>query len=606
MLENLRSNKELLEKGKRFNFHYFLIESPAKIDENFQINDFSYIYKIDQITDSENDFKDEDIKKAIIHLNQIKKRENNTNFYILRIKIVDLTQKDVEHPITKLSQVVDPEIGIGIAPSNIFKDLINLFSLYFGAWFKIVPNFIFWEETDSISLIKKEFIEISENKVGNDLLLNYNSITGLREDQFYLIQKSLSRFNQSLKSVDDDLELGLVLLVSTIENISRKYGGIDERFDETNEFYKKLKKTFEKLPQDIESFNQDDLFNEIGQAYLSLSHLRIKAKYKNFCINWISSFIYNEKFKEMIDNLYDFRSKILHAGESLGYYSRDQIIMYNPRNKAGKIKKFKDTKGNYLIIIRIPSYNDLLKIFADIIVNFIRYLYSVKDDEEDKARYKESDAKKRNMVMGSIRKEGFKPGYVVNLNTDFYRRIDFIDLTQIQNTLKAIERNINKTNIEERLRKVNEIIQHPNFSTEYAAFRQACYFKIIFLNDLKKFDECLEIFEQHQIKEINQETFPVFNTKAYCLANKGKFKEAHTIIDKVLEIVDGDDENKANFLDSKADFYKMEDKLTKAIEFYKNSLQINNEPPFLFHKETKKKLKECEDRKENEHYFFES
>ena len=598
LLENLRSNKELLEKGKRFNFYYFLIESPAKINENFKINDFSYFYKIDQINDSENDFKNENIKKAVINLNQIKKTIKNTNFYILRIKIIDLTQKDVEHPVTKLSQIVDPEIGIGIAPSNICKDLINLFSLYFGAWFKIVPNFLFWEEADSFSLIKQKFKEISENKVGNDLLLNYNSITGLREDQFYLIQKSLSRFNQSLKSVDDDLELGLVLLVSTIENISRKYGGIEERFDETNEFYKKLKKIFEKLPQDIESFNRDDLFNEIGQAYLSLSYLRIKAKYKNFCLNSISPFIYNEKFEEMIDNLYDLRSKVLHAGESLEYYSRDQIIMYNPRNKAGKIKKFKDTKGKYLIIIRIPSYNDLLKIFADIIVNFIRYLYSVKDEEEDKARYKESDVKKRNMVMGAIKKEGFKPGYIVNLNTDFYRRIDFIDLTQIQNTLKAIERNINQTNTEEKLKKVEEIIQHPNFTTENIAFRRACYFKIIFLNDLEKYDECLGIFEKYQISKINEETFPVFNTKAYCLAKKGKFKEAHDIIDKVLEIVDKDNKNKSNFLDSKGDFYKMEGKITKAIEFYKKSLNITNKLPF--HEETKKKLKECMDKKEDE------
>lgn len=596
-MENLKSNKEFLEKGKRFNYHYYLIESPAKINEDFKIIDFSRFYQIDHIYGSENDFENENIKKVITNLTQIKNKGSNTNFYVLRIKIVDLTQKDVKHPVTKLSQIVDPEIGIGISPSNICKDLINLFSLYFRAWFKIVPNFLFWEETDSISLIEPEFKEISENKIGKDLLLNFDSITGLREEQFYLIQKSLSRFNQSLKSVDDDLELGLVLLVSTIENISGKYGGIEEEFDETNEFYKKLKKIVDKLPQNIESSIRNDLFEEITQTYLSLSHLRIKAKYKNFCLKSISPFIYNEKFEEMISNLYDLRSKVLHAGESIGYSSRDQIIVYNPRNKSGKIKKFKGEKGKHLIIIRIPSYNDLLKIFADIIVNFIRYLYSVKNDEEDKARYKKSDVKKRNMVMGSINKEGFKPGYIVNLNTDFYRRIDFVDLTQIQNTLKIIERNINKTNIEEKLKKVEEIIQHPNFSTSYIAFRRACYFKIIFLHDLERYDECLEIFEKHQIREINKETFPVFNTKAYCLAKKAKFEEAHVIIDKVLGIVDEDNKNKATFLDSKGDFYKLEGNKTNAIEFYKKSLQITDEPPFPFHEETKKKLKECNERK---------
>ena len=600
LLENLKNNKEFLEKGKRFNYHYYLIESSTKINEDFKINDFARFYQINHINDSEDDFEDENIKKAITDLKLIKNKGSNTNFYILRIKIVGLTQKEVEHPVTKLSQIVDPEIGIGISPSNICKDLINLFSLYFGAWFKIVPNFLFWEETDFISLIEPEFKEISESKINNDLLLNYDSITGLREEQFYLIQKSLSRFNQSLKSVDDDLELGLILLVSTIENISRKYGGIEEKYDESNEFYKKLKKVFDKLPKDIESSIRNGLFEEIGQSYLSLSHLRIKAKYKNFCLKSISPFINNEKFEEMISNLYNLRSKVLHAGDNLVYSSRDQIIVYNPRNKSGKIKKFKGEKGKHLIIIRIPSYNDLLKIFVNLIVNFIRYLYSVKDDEEDKALYKKSDVKKRNIITGSINKDGFKPGYVVNLNTDFYRRIDFIDLTQIQNTLKVIERNINKKNIEEKLKKVEEIIQHPNFSTDYIVFRRACYFKIIFLHNLERYDECLEMFEKHQIMEINDETFPVFNTKAYCLAKKGKFEEAHVIIDKVLELVDESSKNKANFLDSKGDFYKMEGNKRKAIEFYKKSLQITDEPPNPFHEETKKKLKECKNKKQEE------
>jgi len=399
--------------------------------------------------------------------------------------------------------------------------------------------------------------------------------------------------------VDDDIDLGLILLVSTIENISRKYGGIEEKFDETNEFYLKLKKIIDKLPQTIESSIRDDLFEEIGRAYLSLSHLRIKAKYKNFCLSSLSHFIYNEKFEEMISNLYTLRSKILHAGEILEFRLRDQIIMYNPRNsKSGNIKKYKDEKGEHSIIIRIPSYNDLLKIFADIIVNFIRYLYTVKDDEEDKMHYKESDTKKRNIVIGSLNKEGKKPGSIINLNTDYYRRIDFIDLTQIENTLKAIERS-NKINIEEKLKKVVEIIQKPNFSVDYISFRRACYLKIIFLHDLERYDECLEMFEKYQISEINEETFPVFNTKAYCLAKREKFEKAHVLIDKVLEIVDKEKENKARFLDSKGDFYKMEDNRTKAIEFYKKSLRLFNEPPFPFHEETKKKLKECKEREKN-------
>ncbi len=597
LLENLKSNNDLLEKGKRFNFYYYLIESPAKINEDFKINDLSHFHILDHVLDSEDDIEEENTKKAITDLKRIKNKESNSNFYIIRIKVVDLTQKEVAHPATKLSQLVDPEIGIGISTSNICKDLINLLSLYFGAWFKIVPNFLFLEESNSSYLIQSEHRGIPENKVGNDLTLNCNSITHLREDQFYLIQKSLSRFNQSLKSVDDDIELGLVLLVSTIENFSRKYGGIEEEFDETNEFYKKLNKLFEGVSESIENPIRDDLFEEIGKIYLGLSHLKIKAKYKNFCINSVSPFIYNEKFEEMISDLYDLRSKILHAGEILGYLSRDQIIVYNPRNKSGNIKQYEDEKGKHSVIIRIPKYNDLLKIFGDIIINFIRYLYSVKDNEDDKALYKESDSKKRNIVVGSINKEGIKPGYVVNLNTDFYRRIDFIDLIQVQNKLKVIDKNLDNISFEEILKQIDEIIKHRNFSADYIAFRRVCYFKIIFLHDLERYNECLNMFEEYKITEIKVETSGVFNTKAYCLAKKGNFKNAHIIIDKVLGIVDHDDYYKACYLDSKGDFYKMEGNKSEAIKYYKKSLEIISETPFPFHEETKNKLKGCENNK---------
>ena len=591
MLENLKTNKELLKKGKKFNFNYYLIETSKKIINNIKVDDFAYFYQIVHVSNKNSENKD--VEQAIKDLNNFKKMESNTYFYILRIKVVDLTQKEIKHPITKLSQLVDPEIGIGLSPSNICKDLINLFSLYFGTWFKIVPNFLFWEESDSFLLIKPEFKEIVENKESSDLTLNYINITELRNEQFYLIQKSLSRFNQSLKSADDDLELSLVLLVSTIENISRKYGGIDEKFDEKIEFYHKLKKIFKNFPQNIKITIPENLFEKIGKAYLNLSHMRTKAKYKNFCLNFVSIHMKNEKFGEMIGNLYDLRSKILHAGEILGYIYRDQLILYNPRNKSGKIKKYQDEKGKHLIILRLPSYNDLLRIFADLLINFIRYLHSVKDKDLDKSHYRESDKKQRNVIMGSINKDGIKPGNIVNLNTDFYRRIDYIDLIQIQNKLKVIEKNSDLKDPEENLEKVEEILKYFNFSLKYLSFRRACYFKVFFLHALEKYDKALEVFEKYNIITIDDETITTFNIKAYCLALLKRSKEAHLLINQILELVEKNDEFKANYLDSKGDFYKMESNYKKAIEFYKKSLSLRKDPLWSFHKETDEKLNEC-------------
>lgn len=591
MLENLKTNQELLKKGKKFNYNYYLIETNKKIINNFKVDDFAYFYQIDQVNDENG--KNNDIDQAIKDLNKFKKFENNTYFYILRTKVVDLAQKEVKHPVTKLSKILDPEIGIGISPSNICKDLINLFSLYFGTWFKIVPNFLFWEESDSFFLIKPEFKETINNKESSDLTSNYINITELRNEQFYLIQKSLSRFNQSLKNADEDLELSLVLLVSTIENISRKYGDIDEKFDEKIEYYHKLKKIFKNLPQNIKDIIPEDLFEKIGKAYLNLSYMRTKAKYKKFCLKYISAYMQNEKFEEMIGNLYDLRSKILHAGEILGYTSRDKLILYNPRNKSGKIKKYQGEKGKHLIILRLPSYNDLLRIFADLLVNFIRYLYSVKDNDLDKSHYRESDNKQRNVITGSINKDGYKPGSVVNLNTDFYRRIDYIDLIQIRNKLKVIEKNSNLADPVENLEKIEEILNHCNFSLEYVSFRLACYFKVFFLHALKKYDAALEIFEKFNITTLDDETIPTFNIKAYCLAFLKRFKEAHLLIDKILELVENNDELKANYLDSKGDFYKLESNHKKAIEFYKKSLSLKKDPLWSFHKETEEKLNEC-------------
>ena len=228
MLENLRQNKILIEKGKKYDLYYFLIESDKKFDLEIEIGNIAYLYNLDRV-DYESFNKDGQLRNEIKKIWQFEKNfELKTKSYLLIIKIVKLTQKEVSHPVTKLSQVFDPEIGIGISPYDICKDLLNIFMLYTESWFKLIKQLSVVDDNGEFSLIKKAYKNIPHSKQGEDLTHNLITLCSLREDQFYLIQKSLSRINQSLKSVDDDMELGLVLLVSTVENLSRKYGEIED------------------------------------------------------------------------------------------------------------------------------------------------------------------------------------------------------------------------------------------------------------------------------------------------------------------------------------------------------------------------------------------
>lgn len=295
----------------------------------------------------------------------------------------------------------------------------------------------------------------------------------------------------------------------------------------------------------------------------------------------------------MIKNLYDIRSKILHAGKSLVVNSRNDMILYNLQTKGGNVKSFSDKMGKHAELVRIPSYNDLLKILSNILRNFIHYLFSVKDSDDDKKLYKKSDTVKRNMVVASINKDGYRPGSVVKLNSDFYKKVDFIELTRIKHKIREIENLIAENNHKETLGKLELILAHQDFSMEFYFIRCACYLKIKILHDLGNFEGCLQIFEDYQIKEINKENLLYFNLKAYCLAKLDNFQEAHKIIDEIL-IKANEDELKACFLDSKGDFYQLASDYQNAITFYNKSLEYKHDPPYTFHEETLKKLKECQ------------
>ncbi len=86
------------------------------------------------------------------------------------------------------------------------------------------------------------------------------------------------------------------------------------------------------------------------------------------------------------------------------------------------------------------------------------------------------------------------------------------------------------------------------------SFKYRKWLKMLLKKRVRSVNSCLKIFEDYQIKEINEENLLYFNPKTYCLAKLDNFQYAHKIIDEVI-IKANENELKACFLDSKGEFY---------------------------------------------------
>ncbi len=82
---------------------------------------------------------------------------------------------------------------------------------------------------------------------------------------------------------------------------------------------------------------------------------------------------------------------------------------------------------------------------------------------------------------------------------------------------------------------INELISLSEFKFEKIFLREIIYDKIRCIYKLKKYKECLELFELYKIDCVNDETFRIFNYKAYSLSILGLFEESMKIANN-LEI----------------------------------------------------------------------
>ncbi|MFX0173260.1 MAG: hypothetical protein ACFE9L_15295 [Candidatus Hodarchaeota archaeon] len=175
----------------------------------------------------------------------------------MKLLLVDNPQPELGTEVTRLSEVVEADIGIGVAYGSICEDLLNILSFLLIDYFALadVPAIIHKDKIElspeskvcikdlsdipasyypiSKKIIDKEGYTINEFKHMNTI----EQILSLRESQFHFFLKVLALFNQSLKTSDLDIFIAIILLVSCIESIATKYGETDEEFSDEKKEY---------------------------------------------------------------------------------------------------------------------------------------------------------------------------------------------------------------------------------------------------------------------------------------------------------------------------------------------------------------------------------
>lgn len=242
------------------------------------------------------------------------------------------------------------------------------------------------------------------------------------------------------------------------------------------------------------------------------------------------------------------------------------------------------------LLVRIPSFYNILILFEKIFSNFIQYLYNLKDDEEVKVLYDENDLLQRGVILTRINKPK-RPGEII-FNIDTYREIDYNDLQWFRNISKFIEDLIRNQKFKESLLQINKALDFRLFNLNYYDCRKIVYQKILVLFYLKDYEEIIDFDNRTNLIILPEENLLYFNLIAYSFAYLKEFEGAYRLINKLIDM-SKNEYQKANFFDSKGEFFQIQEKYYEAIKFYKKSLDLYSESPFDFHKETLQKLKHC-------------
>ncbi len=382
LIENLKLHYNLVKNENYQTINCWAIVQSSKLFlKPLKIDEYVVLYPLDCInTQLDIDQVDSStlnpFVERISNYKQIDGQFGQHN-YLLEFKLITINQDRMRVPVS------------GLNIHEILNDLLNILSLYYNRYFIIFPYNIF--NNFNISEKYKDNIknsDINDDDIAassKDITINFNVLCQLRQDQFYLIEKSMKQYSNSLYTYETNPSIALCFLISSIEILAQKYIDLSEDWEEYSHvgFYHGLKKDLRRIED--EDFKQE-LFTKIGQRYIKAA-FQVRARFKEFLFKFANREFHliedsNDKlFKELVNDYYDLRSLYVHAGTEILTPNYKRNLIYN-RSDQGKLKTYEE--GSKLDIRLLPSFQFLIIVIKSSILNFLDHLYKNKDEEQDK------------------------------------------------------------------------------------------------------------------------------------------------------------------------------------------------------------------------------
>ena len=217
-IDNLKILYDMLsEHEDKANTWWVIVHTSKNFSKPLKIGNFAMLYPVNYINiDFEIEQVDSEVLKEFIkRIEYYKKIEawDNKHYYFLEFKAIKPEQ-----------------VGHSLLIPDILDDLLNILTLYYNRYFIIFPFDIFLHFEISEKYKKKikikgiNYNDVEESSEG--ITNNFNILGQLRQEQFYLIEKSMKLYSNSLYSNETNPSIALCFLISSIEVLAQKYGRI--------------------------------------------------------------------------------------------------------------------------------------------------------------------------------------------------------------------------------------------------------------------------------------------------------------------------------------------------------------------------------------------